>query len=73
MMTVPGDRPNVESAQVVEDGVRLQISLGKLYAAKYLVSHGVPFSVVVRVLAEPKKRRSYAVVPSSDEAPIHET
>lgn len=57
MMGVTEVRPNVEGAQVADEEIRLQISLGKQHAAKFLVGCGVPFSVVVRVLAEPTKRR----------------
>ncbi len=51
------DRPNLTTAEIVEFGLVLQASETSSSIAMYLEERGVPFNVIVRVLAEPPRRR----------------
>jgi hypothetical protein len=50
-------RPNVASSALVDRGIGISDEQGRTLAAAFLTERGVPFSVVVRVLAEPQRRR----------------
>ena len=52
-------RSDLVTAQIVDDGIALQATHGASLAAAYLTENGVSFSVIVRVLSEPQRRRSY--------------
>lgn len=50
-------RPNRATAATVDAGIALMGSLGRYAAARYLLALGVRFPVIVRALAEPRRRR----------------
>ena len=50
-------RPDLVTAQIVETGIAMQGTHGASHAAAYLTENGVNFSVIVRVLSEPQRRR----------------
>jgi hypothetical protein len=52
----PG-RPNTAIAASVEEVLQTVEPCGRRHAARLMSARGVPFSVIVRVLAEPNKRR----------------
>jgi hypothetical protein len=51
-------RPNKVLAESVEDAIQTARTHGRRRAADVMNARGVPFSVAVRVLAEPSRRRS---------------
>ena len=53
-------RPDLVTAHIVETGIALRLTHGAAYAAAYLSENGVNFSVIVRVLSEPGRRRGVA-------------
>ena len=53
----PSDRPNNDAAELVEAAIVLNEQQGRARAAAYLTENGVPFSVIVRVLAGASRRR----------------
>lgn len=63
-------RPDMVTSRIVEAGVAAATTLGKKHAANSMLARGVRFSVVVRVLAEPTRRRKVACVlePESSDA-----
>jgi len=56
-------RPNAALAANVEQALQTVVTDGRRHAAHLMSASSVPFSVIVRVLAEPAKRRRF------DEAP----
>jgi hypothetical protein len=50
-------RPDVGMAERVEEVLRTVEAYRRLHAARLMSVLGVPFPVIVRVLAEPNKRR----------------
>ena len=52
-------RPDLVTEQIVDSGIALQGSHGASQAAAYLIENGVSFSVIVRVLSEPERRRRH--------------
>lgn len=51
-------RPNTALAKSVEDALQTVDAHGRRHVARQMSARGVPFAVVVRVLAEPSQRRS---------------
>jgi hypothetical protein len=51
-------RPDAQMAENIEDVLRTVAPYRRLHAAQLMRSLGVPFRVIVRVLAEPNKRRN---------------
>jgi hypothetical protein len=49
-------RPNKRLAESVDEVIRAAEAQGRQHAARLMSARGVPFSVAVRVLAEPNKR-----------------
>lgn len=64
-------RPNMALAASVEDALKTVYTYGRQHAARLMSARGVPFSVTVRVLAEPDKRRRFNE--TSMETPFHLT
>lgn len=59
-------RPNIALAKSVEDALQTVDACGRRHVARLMSARGVPFAVVVRVLAEPGQRRSTsAALPSA--------
>jgi hypothetical protein len=56
---ISSGRPNIDVAKLVEAGIVLNDQQDRARAAAYLMDEGVPFSVIVRILAEPSRRRRY--------------
>ena len=52
-------RPNIGLAKGVEDALKTVDTCGRRHAARLMSAQGVPFSVTMRVLAEPDKRRNF--------------
>ncbi|NRR30485.1 hypothetical protein HSX11_09810 [Oxalobacteraceae bacterium] len=50
-------RPDVHSADVVEQGLSLVNTHGRAVASAFLESGKIPFSVIARVISEPVWRR----------------
>lgn len=50
-------RPNLAMAEAVDAGIILNDQQGKRLAAAYMTELRIPFSVIVRVLAEPLRQR----------------
>ena len=50
-------RPDLFMARLVDEGLDLQKTYGYYEAAIFMMVHGVPFNVVVRVRVEPGHRR----------------
>ena len=55
------DRPNTPAATAVNDGLALLASATRYHAAHFMLEQGIPFRVIVRVLAPAAKVR-----PTSD-------
>ncbi len=53
-------RPDSTTAQVVESGIALQETRGRVIAVAFLFERGVNSNVIVRVLTEPSRRRRYS-------------
>lgn len=51
-------RPGVFMAEIVDEVLRTVEAYRRQHAARLMSARGVPFAVIVRVLAEPKKRRA---------------
>ena len=58
MSTKSNGRPNAALAASVEEALQTVETHGRVHAARLMSMEGVPFAVVVRVLAEPSRRRS---------------
>lgn len=56
-LSIAQSRSNESTAALVERGISLIDELGPNLVAAYLTERGVSFGVVVRVLAEPQRRR----------------
>jgi len=56
-------RLKIDLAANVEAALQSIDTHGRRYAARLMTTDGVPFSVIVRVLAEPDKRRQFDEVP----------
>jgi len=63
--TTHNDRPARDRARVVEAALEMQIEHGPQVAAAFLTDNGFGCAAVVRVLAEPERRRSLDLRPSS--------
>ena len=63
MSTTYEGRPKTGLAASVEEALKSVTTCGRSHAARLMTTAGVPFAVIVRVLAEPDKRRRL------DEAP----
>lgn len=63
-------RPNITLATSVDEALRAVDTRGQRHAARLMSTAGVPFSVVVRVLAEPDKRRRINDRPTETLFPI---
>lgn len=53
----PDTRKDRGTADMVEQAVSLSASKGAMVAANFLLSQRVKFSVIVRTLSEPNRRR----------------
>ncbi len=63
--TLPAtSRPDLAMAKCVEAGIARQDTHGPAEAAAYLAENGVNFNVIVRVLAEPDRRRPADTIPA---------
>lgn len=51
------DRQNTRLAALVDEALAIRIDHSARAAARFLTIHGAQFALVVRVLAEPKRRR----------------
>lgn len=61
-------------AASVEEALQTVDTYGRMHAARLMSMEGVPFAVVVRVLAEPSRRRSAsAVLPHTSYHDIQDT
>lgn len=60
-------RRDILSAQKVEVGIVYQTMLGHVAAAEYLVTHGIPLHVALRVLLYPDRRRTFRPAPAPDD------
>ena len=58
-------RPDRAKAAIVSAGIIMAELHGRVAAASFMNREGVPFSVIVRVLAEPGRRRR-AAQPNTD-------
>lgn len=61
---MPGEyegRPNKRLAESVDEVLRSAEGQGPRQTARLMSARGVPFSVAVRVLAEPNKRRPVTI------------
>lgn len=56
-------RPDRARATIVRAGIIMAEVVGRPAAAKFLERERVPFSVIVRLLAEPQRRRRTAARP----------
>jgi len=63
--TTHNDRPDRDRARLVDAALDLQIEQGPQAAAAFLTDNGFGFSAVVRVLAEPERRRPLDLPPRS--------
>lgn len=54
-------RPDTRTAKIVETGIELITSRGRVEAANFLRQNGISLKVVARVISEPHKRRCHAV------------
>ncbi len=61
-------RTDLAMAKFVEAGIARQETHGRADAAAYLTENGVNFNVVVRVLAEPDRRRVTDALPPAPAA-----
>lgn len=59
-------RPDRAKAAIVYEGVIMADQYDRVVAASFLNRHHVPFSVIVRVLADPERRRRPAAHPPPD-------
>lgn len=50
-------RNNIEMSRIVEQGIARDLLHGSVMAWKFLASNKVPEDVILRVLAEPARRR----------------
>ena len=67
---VPTSRPSEATSALVELGIRMGDEQGRNIAAAFLTENQVSFRVVVRVLADSKRRRQYlATIPSAPAIP----
>lgn len=58
MSTEPDGRLKTGLAASIEEALKTVDTYGRMHAARLMSMDGVPFAVVVRVLAEPSRRRS---------------
>jgi hypothetical protein len=56
--TDPSDRPNVQMAATVDIAIELFAARGRRNASTFLDASGASFATIVRVLAEPGRRRA---------------
>ena len=64
MSKMHSGRPNTSLATSVEEALKTVDSYGRTHAARLMSTAGVPFSVAVRVLSEPGKRRRLNEAPT---------
>ena len=54
-------RPDNTTSKLVEQGIVLLHSRDRSFASEFLLHRGVPVDVIVRVMSEPRRRRSGAL------------
>lgn len=54
-------RPDTRTAKIVETGIELVASRGRVEAANFLRQNGISLKVVARVISEPHKRRCHSM------------